>query len=282
MHHRSGNYYDLITTDAGIPTFRHVASGETLHAQVGPWQEAMSLYIEPSGLLTQEGVATVYDVGLGCATLALAALFAWRNNSKLQVCNVLSFDLEKLGLVGLLDNLSKFPFAEPEKETVQKFVESDHVIIEDNGRRFEWRFVGGNFRDTITSTNNFQMPPADHVFYDLFSPASLPEVWTYEVFSHLFRHCSPSARVYTYCCATRARAAMLAAGFFVGLGIPSGKKSKTTIAACNLSDIQEPLPSSWVDTFKRSHIPFLSSEREELHDEIRMRISSHPQFNANR
>ena len=282
MQQESGNYYDLVTTDAGIPTFRHVSTGETLHAQVGPWQEAFSLYIEPSGLLRCEGCVTVYDVGLGCASLLLASLFAWRTNFKLQVCNVVSFDLEKLGLQGLLDHLSKFPFAESEKDTIQKFLENDHVVLEENGRRFEWRFVRGNFRDTITSSENFQMPPADHVFYDLFSPASLPHVWTYEVFSHLFRHCSSRARLYTYCCSTRARAALLAAGFFVGLGIPSGKKSKTTIAACRLSDLSEPLPPTWVDTFKRSHIPFLSAERPELHEEIRMRVYSHPQFATNR
>jgi tRNA U34 5-methylaminomethyl-2-thiouridine-forming methyltransferase MnmC len=189
-----------------------------------------------------------------------------------------SFDLEKKGIDALLENLSHFPFAVAEREALERFAASDYVVIEDGERRFEWRFLEGDYCHTISDPANADIPPADHVFFDFFSPASHPQLWTYEVFCHLMKHCSPSARLYTYCCATRARANLLAAGFFVGFGIPSGKKSKTTIAARRREDLLEPLPPTFADTFRRSHIPFLSTERPELHEEIREKVFNHPQF----
>jgi queuine tRNA-ribosyltransferase len=275
----AGNFYVLTETAKGVPTFRHVSTGENLHGQAGPWEEAISLYIEPSGVLGCEGEVVVYDVGMGCAAQVLAMLWAWRQNGKMRKCTVVSFDLEKRGVFSLLENCERFPFAKRERSFLGKMCETNCVTLDsDDGRQFCWQFVEGDFRDTIRSTEVQKNAKADFIFYDFFSPSSHPYLWTYELFCELRKCVSDSCLLFTYSCATRVRAALLAAGFFVGFGVPSGKKAKTTVAAVNLVRLKEPLPHAWVDTFQRSHAGFLECERAELIPEITQKVLLHRQF----
>lgn len=278
----AGNSYVLVETAKGVPTFRHVATGENLHGQVGPWEEAIALYIEPSGLLSHSGSVVVYDVGMGCAAQVLATLWAWRENSKIDRCEVVSFDLEKQGLESLLSHAEKFLFAQRERVILERMVLNDSVsIFSDDGREFVWRFLGGDYRETVVAPAMKTIPKADKVFYDFFSPASHPELWTCEMFSNLWPYVSQTGTLFTYSCATRVRAALLAAGFCVGLGVPSGKKAKTTVAAVRFSDLREPLPAAWLETFRRSDAGYFDCEKPVFIEKIRENIFSHRQFAVN-
>jgi tRNA U34 5-methylaminomethyl-2-thiouridine-forming methyltransferase MnmC len=275
----AGNSYVLVETVKGVPTFRHVATGENLHGQAGPWEETMHLYIGPSGLLEMAGSCVVYDVGMGCAAQVLGALCAWRKNKNLRRCVVVSFDLEKRGVEALLQECALFPFAHGERGFLEQMVQRNEVsLVLEDGREFAWSFVSGDFRETIRSDLASRLPLADVVFYDFFSPSSHPHLWTYDVFRHLRERVSHHAVLFTYSCATRVRAAMLAADFCVGLGVPSGKKAKTTVASPRYSLLREPLPLSWLTTFQRSHAGFLECEDETLIPVIRQKVLEHRQF----
>ncbi|MFO0623640.1 MAG: PAS domain S-box protein [Polyangia bacterium] len=75
---RDGDF-ELITLRSGSRAVRHVVHGEVMHPAGGPWQEANRLYVEQPQLaqrLMQQPDAPVriFDVGLGAATNAVAAL----------------------------------------------------------------------------------------------------------------------------------------------------------------------------------------------------------------
>lgn len=273
-----GNAYVRDVTIHGVPTFRHVATGEVLHGQVGPWKEAWQLYLEPAGLLTREGAVTVYDLGLGCGAQVLACLEAFKKNPGLTQCDVVSFDLEKAGLTALLADAADHPHALAHIEDLERFVragDDDIVEVREGARVFRWRFLRGDFRATMLRDD---LPQADFFFFDFFSPSSHPWLWRPAVFQRLRALATSRARLITYASATCARTAIVSGGFYIGYGIPSGRKVKSTVGACALEDLADPFPAKWRDTFLASHKPFLPDATEEEKAEVTARLLAHPQF----
>lgn len=72
---------------------------------------------------------------------------------------------------------------------------------------------------------------ADFILHDAFSPRVNPELWTSGVFEKLRRFSSEDAVLTTYCSATKARAAMAAAGWKVARAPGVLGKRETTIAS---------------------------------------------------
>lgn len=278
-----GNAYALEMTIHGDPTFRHIATGEVLHGQVGPWKEALQLYVGPAGLAERTEPAVVFDVGMGCGAQLLAAYEAFEANPRFPALSVVSFDLEKAGLVALREHSAAFPHAARNASLIDAMIASDEVerALPD-GRTFRWRFLRGDFKEVIARAARGDLaasvPKADFVFYDFFSPASHPSLWSVAVFRDLRSLCGPRARLATYAGATCVRAALSAAGFYVGLGIPSGRKKNSTEAAVDPRDLGSPLPRAWRVTFLTSHKPFVEGASEEEQKAVREGVLANPQF----
>ena len=84
MNPISNEPFEIVTTTAGAISIKCCEVNEIMHNPVGPWPEANALYIQPSRLkerlATGQGDFVVYDVGLGAAANALAALHVARAN----------------------------------------------------------------------------------------------------------------------------------------------------------------------------------------------------------
>lgn len=273
-----GNQYVLASTVLGIPTFKHIATSEVLHGQVGPYEEATNLYVKYSNILESDQSTVVYDLGMGCGAQLIAVYRAFLNNKNLPKLTVVSFDLEKEGLIALLENIKLFPYVAEFSELLPKCLLQNHFIhYLSDGRIFEWLFIEGDFQKTVAKPVE-AYPLADIICYDFFSPASQPHLWTYDIFVNLKKHMSENSKIITYSSATCVRAVMLAVGLFVGFGPVSGKKSKSTIAATSLLQLEEPLPLEWKNTFGRSGAKFCETETEKAKQKIIYLIESHPQW----
>ncbi len=88
-------------------------------------------------------------------------------------------------------------------------------------------FVG--FFDEISSLNN----KVNYFFHDPFSPEVNPELWSVETFRKLRTIADDDAILTTYCAASKARAAMAKAGWFLGKAIGALGKREMTIASLN-------------------------------------------------
>jgi tRNA U34 5-methylaminomethyl-2-thiouridine-forming methyltransferase MnmC len=83
----------------------------------------------------------------------------------------------------------------------------------------------GDFHDWDLSVLNRK---ADFILHDAFSPDANPDLWTVSTFRKLLQAAGPQAMLGTYCSATKARAAMLLAGWHVGrVPGPPGKREVT-------------------------------------------------------
>lgn len=79
---------------------------------------------------------------------------------------------------------------------------------------------------------------ADYIFQDAFSPQANPELWTTQVFEKLIGNAAPGAILSTYCAASKARAAMAAAGWKVAREQGALGKREMTLASPSASALE--------------------------------------------
>ena len=120
------------------------------------------------------------------------------------------------------------------------------------------------------------LPPADLVYFDPFSPASNPDMWTEAVLSRVRRHCREDALLLTYSAATPTRVTLLLAGFYVGAGVSTGTKGETTVASPRLEALDLPLGARWLERWKRSSSR--APHGAPLTPEAEARVLAHPQW----
>jgi queuine tRNA-ribosyltransferase len=234
--------YEIHRAWEGFASIRQISSGEIMHSRTDPIQEARQLYVEQSGLgerLRAESLI-LWDVGLGAAANAMAAIESYEESSSTRAFRIISFenDLDSLRLA--VANPQSFPYL---RVDAAKAIVSGGEWID---RDLRWNLLRGDFHKCMK-----QAPSPDLIFYDMFSTKTSAELWTVEIFRKLFGACAGRAvELFTYTCSTANRAALLAAGFFLARGRNAGDKTETTIA----------LTPAALDSARKSKRDFLSGE----------------------
>lgn len=241
--------YEVHVAREGFSSIRHRPSGEIMHSRTPPMDEARSLYVEQSGLRERlgRGLVTLWDVGLGAAANAMAAIECHQDlGSAAQPLRIVSFenDLDSLRLA--IGNAAAFPYLQHP---------APRSILENGkwrGAGVEWELVFGDFEKTLQSA---QGPPGI-IFYDMYSSATVPGPWTQETLHRLHERCEDCAtELFTYTVSTAVRAKMLAAGWFVARGRNAGAKVETSIAltaAAAKERRRDLLGREWLEKWERS------------------------------
>ena len=288
-----GNY-EVHTAFEGFSSIRHVSSGEIMHSRNEPMEEARQLYIEQANLAQrvregdgEEGKSplVIWDVGLGAAANAMAAVASYEAEARkgpVRPLQILSFenDLDSLELA--FRHSDKFPYL--------RHGGPAWILREGRWQSRElpglsWELIRGDFLKTMD-----QAPaPPDIIFYDMFSSKTCGDQWTRDAFERLFGACGGRpCELFTYTCATASRVAMLAAGFVVAKGRPTGEKVETTIAftppawSGAQSERLELLGEAWLAKWRRSTAQFPAWLAPEHRPEFEQKISNLPQFSKTR
>jgi queuine tRNA-ribosyltransferase len=268
--------YEVHRHPKGFASIRQRSSGEIMHSVSEPTEEAERLYIQQSGLaarLSSPQPLTIWDVGLGAATNAMAAIRCWESVPDAAPLRIISFerDLDPLRLA--LKNPERFRYLDhpaPQLLLEQGRWESERA-------RLRWELLEGDFQLLLETA-----PPPDLIFYDPFSSKTDGALWTPAIFSRLYRHSAErAAELYTYSASTAVRASLLAAGFHVAKGFPTGPKLETTVAFIPHKQDRKRdglLGEEWLQRWGRSGAKFPGGLNEESREAFAARIQSHPQF----
>lgn len=229
-----------------------------MHNPVGPWAEANSLYIEQSQLAQRLNESSnsaneeliVFDVGLGAAANALAALHCAKNcaaqNTPGRDLRLISFERDLELLQFALDHSHEFEHFRGYEDAIAQILRTGSWEGQLHQRKCKWELRHGDFLEKIS----VESLVADLVFFDPYSSSKNPEMWSAETFKKIFDRCNHAnpagSLLLTYSRATPVRMAMLHAGFFVGIGLASGPKEETTQASTNLELLARPLTSDWL------------------------------------
>lgn len=266
--------FEIVTTTLGVKSIRNKRVNEIMHNPVGPWAEANALYILQSKLaerLSQSGPELVlFDVGLGAAANALAALHSGRGAPR--ALRIVSFEREMELLRYALKHADQFPHFEPFMGAVAELLASGSW----SEGNLSWELREGNFREKILEETR----KPDLIYFDPYSSKVNREMWAVDCFKALRRVSRDEGTLlYTYSQATPVRVAILAGGFYLGRGPASGPKEETTIAATRLSDLENPMGAEWFGRWQRSHIqvPYECKEVERA-ENMRKFVRNHPQF----
>jgi queuine tRNA-ribosyltransferase len=250
-----GVRFEIVATSSGAPSIRDAEAGEVMHPVIGAQVESERLYVAQSRLverLLEPGPALVlFDVGLGAAGNALAALRAARAAPPgRRPLAIVSFERE-LGALSLAcsdDGARRLAWTDGEAAAARALLAS--------GRHEEpgitWQLRQGDALELLDA----EPLRADVVFWDPFSPKVNGALWTAAAFSRLAARCAPGATLFTYSAATATRTALLLAGFAVGRGDASGPKVETTAAALPPALPARPLDARWRARLARSSAPF--------------------------
>lgn len=268
--------FEVVTTRTGALSIRDNISREIMHNPVGPWAEANSLYIDQSQLRRRLsdlslGELVVFDVGLGAAANALAALHCARALSPRRPLRLVSFERD-LGLLQFaLDNAHRFHHFQGFEDAVRSLLNCGRWAEEE----VVWELRHGDFVSLIDREET----RADVIFYDPYSYKQNQDMWRPSVFAKIREKCSPTGVLYTYSRATPIRVGMLLSGFFVGAGAATGAKDETTQASVRLADLDNPLGPAWLKKWQRSHSPNAPGARAEDLAATQAFILNHTQFN---
>jgi hypothetical protein len=267
--------FEIVTLRNGARAVRHLGHGEVMHPSVGPWKEANLLYVEQPRLGERLTIATseplrVFDVGLGAATNAVAALHCARSLWKGQgrPLEMTSFEVDLSPLRLALEDPEGFSYLVPFREAARALIE----IGTWEEPAFRWRLFHGDVLEALPSAEG----PAELVYFDPFSPKANPGLWTRKSLGAVRGACGDQALLLTYSAATPTRVALLLAGFYVGFGSAIGTKSETTVAATDLSNLAQPLDARWLERWKRSSAR--GPHGEELTPAMERQLLDHPQW----
>jgi queuine tRNA-ribosyltransferase len=219
--------YEVHKAWEGFSSIRQISSGEIMHSRTDPMEEARQVYVEQLRLAERlrersSDALTVWDVGLGGAANAMAAIECYEAENATRPLQIISFenDLDPLRLAAA--NIERFPYLRA--DPVEAILEAGEWRSPD--RSVTWNLRLGDFLTTMNHA-----PPPDVIFYDMFSSKTSAELWRARIFQRLFELCRGRAtELSTYTCSTANRAALLAAGFFLARGRNAGEKVETTVA----------------------------------------------------
>jgi len=292
--------YEIVKGPQGFFSIRQISSGEVMHSVNRPSDEADALYIAQSNLAERlrrpvesggkgEPAAetggpglVIWDVGLGAASNAMAAIACFEQVLELQGAGglrplrLISFERDLDPLILAIKKSARFPHLQHA---------APHGLL-DKGRwvhasgLLTWELVKGDFLELFASS-----PPPDLIFYDPFSAKTDTGLWTPAVFGRIFAHArSKPMELFTYSAATAVRVALLTVGFFVAEGVGTGPKSSTTIAFTPGGGSVSPglasrlLGPAWLARWRRSHSQFPPDLADAEKAAFAQQIESHPQF----
>lgn len=277
--------YEIHTSPKGFNSIRQISTGEVMHSVSPPAEEAERLYVAQSFLASRlcdtnvRDVLVIWDVGLGAASNAMAALACFEQclntRGSVRPLRIVSFenDLDPLRLA--IKFSGHFPH-------LYHRAPSDilaHGRYTHGSGSLQWELQGGFLEHMDTA------PQPDHIYYDMFSAKTGNGLWTTDVFTRILRHCGTHpAELYTYSASTAVRAALLSAGFFVAQGVGTGPKASTTIAFTHLDTaLKHPgnpalLSEAWITRWRRSQSQFPRGLAEDAKSDFASRIETHPQF----
>jgi len=248
----NGSAFELVTLKNGGLSILSKVHGETMHIGSDPRTEAEGLHIRQQKLVDRmekfpgPDPFVIWDIGLGPAGNAIAAIEALQAMSKpLEIhsfeisTEVLEFALHHAGSLGYLSGWEAVV-----RELLAGGVASPSPTI-------RWQLHRGDF-----SREKIRAPAPSAIFFDPYSPARNPEMWTIEIFRSIWSAVgnagAPPCTMTNYTRSTSVRVSMALAGWYVGVGVPTGEKTETTIAANSMGLIERPLGCSWLKRVQAS------------------------------
>ena len=258
----------------GVGNILHLPSGERMHAGRPPMQEAQELYVDQGLVAERLGRGervTIWDVGLGAAANAMAAL---------ETAESAGVEGAHLDIISFESDLDALRLARSHTRYFPYLRHAAPAALLETGRyessTCRWLLLEGDFRAHLPTCS-----PPDLIFFDLFSQHTYAEGWTLDVFEAIYNRCvGRDVSLFTYTSSTAVRALMLAAGFWVASGVGTGARVNSTIALSRAESLESAslLGPEWLSRWQRSAAQVPPGTDPRTLELVSERLHAHPQF----
>lgn len=209
---------DIQTTADGSRTLFVPELDEHYHSVKGALTESQHIFINMGLRASQEPVPRILEIGFGTGLNALLTLqYAEANLRDIRYTSLERYPLP-LHIVNEMDYTSLVPY-----DTAEYFLPL-HTSPWN-----QWAYISPFFRLRKVETDFTTLPLTeeyDLVYFDAFAPEKQPEMWTPQIFEHIYSHLSFRGILVTYCAKGEVRRMLQAAGFSIERlpGPPGGKR----------------------------------------------------------
>ena len=217
-------------TGDGSLTVKDPVSGELFHNKAGAYTEALLNYVEASAALNRlkkQGQIAVLDVcfGLGYNSFVLICEALRSRLSGTIKIRAIDSDSTLVDLIPAI--LSSEPLCAIATSFTRDVLASQHsTFLYLDDLKIEFCLHLKSLSECLPKI----CEDFDFVFHDPFSPRSMPELWTVDIFQHYFRLLEARrGAVLTYSSAVAVRGGLSEAGFALKRTIAVGAKSGGTI-----------------------------------------------------
>lgn len=245
----SNSQFEIVRLKSGVNSLRLIANNETFHPGIGPIAEANLLHVDQHRFAERSQTNSpfiIWDVGLGAAANAIAALDCFRGlDGEFEIH---SFDRSLSALEFTLANADSLDYVEAYRACLEALVRDGEVLVTP---KIRWVLHCGDFAETMLK----DIPSPHSIFYDPYSPRGNVDMWNLDHFTKLRARLDPNrpCLMSNYTRSTYVRVTWLLAGFVVGVGTAIGEKEETSLAATHLEVLSSPLPRSWLRRVQVSH-----------------------------
>ncbi|MEK6950552.1 MAG: MnmC family methyltransferase [Nanoarchaeota archaeon] len=220
----------ILTAD-NTESFLNETVGESYHSYSGAVEEALKKYAIPCKireLAKEQGKIRILDFcfGLGYNS-AMAISVALQENPDCEI--------EVVGLENDVEIIKRIPEVNPPIPYYQNYKRIQPIHQEKN-HPGSWGLSDGTVSVKVLlgdARETVKQLPADYfdaIFYDPFSPKTMPELWSMELFQEMARVMKSSALLATYSCARTVRENMSKAGLLYDEGPIVGRRGPGTVA----------------------------------------------------
>jgi queuine tRNA-ribosyltransferase len=290
-----GEDFELVALANGVFSLRSIRNGQTFHPVVGPAAEAQAVHLAGTRLIERANASpaggfTIWDVGLGAAANATAALSSLRQSYRgVGELRLLSFDRTLDALDFAIAHAAVLGYPVPYAAQLEELRRDNaaFVALPHSPAGLSWRLFLADFPALLAGA--VPLPPPHAIFFDPYSPAVNREMWTLELFTALRARLRPEVPclLTTYTRSTAVRVTLLLAGFHVGLGPSTGEKDQTTVAANDPGLLERPLDRTWLERkvyASTNAAPLRSGSislgQAPISESDFARLQAHPQFSA--
>lgn len=218
------SFYSIITTDDGSSTVSLTEYGEHMHSHSGAYDEALRKHLIPSRILKRiDRSLSVLDIGFGLGYNILALVTEAQSSGNSVHLSIVSFEKDRRFLP-ILESIVFNDERDALYEYIRKAYQFGHADLGSIS-------ITVKIGDARNSVHHLDDNAFHAIFFDPFSPARNPELWSCQFFIEMYRVMKDGGILTTYSSASHVRAAMLEAGFTVGRGPGVGGKREGTLAS---------------------------------------------------
>ena len=204
-----------ITTKDNSISYYNEDVQDYYHTQSGAREEAFEKHAKA---LNIQNRSTIYDMFFGLGYNSAAAL------DIIKEATIYCFENDKEILKKILEINADFKSYAIIKEFIKNFLTNNQTTYKKDNITLIMLF--GDARELITKPEQ----KADYIFFDPFSPAKVPELWTVEFFTKIKQKMNIGAKLSTYSYARTVRENLEETGFTLQKGPVVGRHSPSTIA----------------------------------------------------